>query len=367
MILDHIYDAAVDPDAYAALPARLAEAVGARSMSLHTYSARQELLAVEYSYFDKTMMDALVVDEMYKHDLWAQIGLAKAREGRVLSTDDHIRPADFKASVIYNEFFRRFGDDSVHCFGAVFRGQSNVFTMGLHRADRAGAFDAAEVARLQDLVPHIQRAMTVRERLAMAEGVGAAHRETLDQMSVALVRLDRDGRAAFLNAAAEELVRSGDGLSMHHRRLYAHDASAQAALDHAIRQAAKGAGRQAGGLSAPRRWRPGVLRIVVSPSGPERDGSVLVLIDDPDAPRPDLAAVMSQVFGLTAAEAILAEALTQGLTPEEFAQSRAISLNTVRTQVRALLAKTGRRRLTEVVMDLARVAAMATRSTRDAT
>ena len=47
------------------------------------------------------------------------------------------------------------------------------------------------------------------------------------------------------------------------------------------------------------------------------------------------------MFSLTPAESRLARALALGASSEHYAQEHNLSINTVRTQIRALLAKTG--------------------------
>ena len=79
----------------------------------------------------------------------------------------------------------------------------------------------------------------------------------------------------------------------------------------------------------------------------------LVLITDP-ANNPVLAGqALQQLFGLTAAEASVALALAAGRSAEEIAAERAVSLPTVRTQLRQMLAKTGALHLRDLVRLLA--------------
>jgi DNA-binding CsgD family transcriptional regulator len=56
----------------------------------------------------------------------------------------------------------------------------------------------------------------------------------------------------------------------------------------------------------------------------------------------------------TQAEAEVAASLLAGLTPARIAQDRRVSLNTVRTQIRALLEVSGTRRVAELIVLLAR-------------
>ncbi len=78
-------------------------------------------------------------------------------------------------------------------------------------------------------------------------------------------------------------------------------------------------------------------------------GSPCVLIVLTDPPAPDPAAVVAARLGLTRAEAEVALALADGLTPAEVADARRASPHTVRNQIKAALAKCGVRRQSDLV------------------
>ena len=86
---------------------------------------------------------------------------------------------------------------------------------------------------------------------------------------------------------------------------------------------------------------------------PGGDASILVLV------RAQLEApaigshLYQQAFGLTGTEARLADALARGQSPQDYADRFQVSIATVRTQIRALLAKTGATNLRSLVVLLA--------------
>ena len=79
-----------------------------------------------------------------------------------------------------------------------------------------------------------------------------------------------------------------------------------------------------------------------------RCAGVLVIspVTLPAAPPVEL---VQSLFDLTAAEARIARRLTTGETVEEIAIGAGVSISTVRSQVRALLEKTGCRRQSEAI------------------
>ena len=65
-------------------------------------------------------------------------------------------------------------------------------------------------------------------------------------------------------------------------------------------------------------------------------------------------AQLAVLFGLTAAEAALAEGLGHGCTLEQVARARGVKISTARSQLAAVLAKTGCRRQQDLLRLLLR-------------
>jgi DNA-binding CsgD family transcriptional regulator len=91
--------------------------------------------------------------------------------------------------------------------------------------------------------------------------------------------------------------------------------------------------------------------------GAER--TALLLIDDPEKKRPGLSRHVRALYGFTKAEAELALAMTQGLSPDQYAALRDIRITTVRTQIRSMLEKCGITRQIDLVAALVQIPALA--------
>ena len=171
--------------------------------------------------------------------------------------------------------------------------------------------------------------------------------------------LARDLRVLFLNRSLQEIVRASDGLAMRTGRLVLADTRAEAELRNEIVSlfSFDPAGESSPSNRPLRARRPslkahyelllGRLPHALSLLVPAEAAAVLFVSDPESAP-----AVEESVLRLLhdvslRAEAALAAALVRGATVEEFAASRNVSISTARTQVRALLEKTGTRRQTE--------------------
>jgi DNA-binding CsgD family transcriptional regulator len=83
--------------------------------------------------------------------------------------------------------------------------------------------------------------------------------------------------------------------------------------------------------------------------GPRRAGAMALVFIRPVAARPDGRLLAPAVFGLTEAEADLARALVEGVSLRSYAAQRRLSMNTIYTHLRHIKAKTGSRRMSELV------------------
>jgi DNA-binding CsgD family transcriptional regulator len=79
------------------------------------------------------------------------------------------------------------------------------------------------------------------------------------------------------------------------------------------------------------------------------DQTCLVVLTKPGAPDSLAWRQLATRFGLSGAEAEVLHALLDGNTPDAIAAARGVSLNTVRTQVRRLLEKTGANSLADLI------------------
>jgi DNA-binding CsgD family transcriptional regulator len=98
--------------------------------------------------------------------------------------------------------------------------------------------------------------------------------------------------------------------------------------------------------------------LLIAPAGPMTTlhglppvsaGAALILFNDPARRARHPTKRLQALFGLTKTEVVLAPALLDGKRLAEFAASRDVSVETVRTQFQSLLKKTGASRQTDLM------------------
>ena len=231
--------------------------------------------------------------------------------------------------------------------------------MGIVRRVGRDDFDEDDVALLARLTPHLTRALQIHTRFAALNGERDAAIDALDWLPTGVILLDREGRIVTMNRGAEEIIGLADGLAAGMGVLRAARASEAAVLSRMIGDAAatgSGEGFDPGGAMAVS--RPSMLRpfsALVAPLGGEvprvgaRRPVVAVFVADPESEDETPEALLARLYGLTPAEARLASALIQGNGLERTAERLGVSINTARTHVKSVFAKTGVNRQTELI------------------
>ncbi len=165
------------------------------------------------------------------------------------------------------------------------------------------------------------------------------------RMGAALVA--PDARAVWLNTAARETLGDEAGLALRDGRVVALGSDLRrrfaAALANACRppfvDGAVLLGPQRGGVVA-RPLRVLSVERIAGRARHDGEGLALLCIGSPRQRSPD-AAMLGQLFGLTAAEATLMAGIAGGERLHRCAERRGVSLATVRAQLRNVFVKTG--------------------------
>lgn len=357
-LIGRVYDAALDEALWAGLAPRIAAAFGSPSAALQLRDTRRgavELLTLTSNLHVPALADYQAY--YWQHDVWveraAQRGMA-----RVLASKDLIADAEFAETEFYRDWCRKVGQ--FYVVGAVFPvGDGQIAALGCHRPREAGSYDEADKSRVARFLPHLRRALQIRQRLAPPGIEYQAAQEAAARDGTAVLVAARDGRVIHADWQVEALLRAGDAIRVRGGRLCCPLRAAAdrlAALVRAAADTAAGSGESPGGaLAIPREGRP-PLTLLVAPFRGAANGSgmpvpaAILFIRDPERGAMAARQVLQSLFGLTPAEAALACALADGISIEEIAARGHTSLNTARTHLKSIFAKTGTGRQAQLVV-----------------
>ncbi len=281
-------------------------------------------------------------------------------------------------SEYYADFARKVGRH--HMIGGMI-GVRAPTPLALYRDREAEAFDGGDLRRLEILLPHLQRAVELQVRLGRQAEDGLNSRAAADAVSAGLVLVDAGLGVRFANAAATALLgrpKAPAVLAHAGPRLDGGTYLSPRCREDAARLRRLVGSVTAGGAGGSFRLRadefqgdpaPSVV-VMVAPAparlaleaGAGVEPLILIVLRDMarhPAPPPEM---LCDIFGLSPAEAEVAVALMGGVSAEQVAEHRAVALGTVRSQVRAILEKSGAANLRDLERSLAALGTMALRS-----
>lgn len=338
--LDGIYSAIGDDDAFAKLSNRTAEAVGTRSAIIVELNAGGTADFMQLCYWNDDFLK-YYTEHYAANDPWTQLAIDVGQFGRAAALDAYMSPEEFAHTAMRSDCFERFGDDTGRCLGVMPRLGRPGLMVAVHKAERDTAFGQAEAARLDAVYSHLQRAIQLHRMVERERAHGATLQDLADQSDLGLMRVDKDLRVIAISDSARRVLDQRDGLALHRGRI-----AASPGLETALRAAVSGVIEKAAevrnGLlcQRPSGMRP--YRIVVLPAGFGAEAGAILKIDDPeDLPAASAIAALQGAYGLSAMEAALAEGLLAEQSLEEIAAGRAVSRETIKTQLKSLFNKTG--------------------------
>jgi DNA-binding CsgD family transcriptional regulator len=349
-----IYDAAVTPGGWPSLPGIFAKLLPCDSAVLTLNQLGRTVEGATHNLPADAMRS--YAEHYHRVDPWFAAGRDRLPAFHASLSTDLVPERLFVQTEFYVDFARDLG--TVQAVGGfVPIGPSAICSVALHRDRRARPFSGTGVNRLQRLLPHLQRALLLGRRIGERSAIGFA---ALDALAVGALACDAAGRVLFANAAAEAACAAGAGIVLGARAagLGARHPSEARRLAGLIADAA--AGGPGGGLVI-RGDDEARLFVLVTPlpsAFSVEPGRALVTLR-PENASPTLGQpLLEQLFGMTPAEAALALALMTGRALAEIAAERAVSQNTLRSQLAQVLRKTGTANQRELVRVLSLVPAL---------
>ena len=299
-------------------------------------------------------------DQWLMENPWLQAGMARKAfvQGSVLRGTDLVPAPVLRQTRFYREHMLQYPVE--HMLTAVMSdgslpGLAPPMLLNLFRRPEQPDFDAADVARLELLYPHLLRAFDLHWlQRRRQEQVGLLH-QFLDALDFGMVMLDPAAQALYVNHAARALAETpvlARWLGQLPARVAAHDPLAR--LVHAAARG-RGGGLVLGdeqtrliALALPIEERHRIAPEGAADRTAPPGACMLLLAQQGHAPTgvPDF---VTRLFGLSAAEARVVPLLLRGQAPAEIATALGVKLSTVRTQLSAIFAKTGAMRQQDLI------------------
>ena len=347
------YDTALGGHDWTSVLKPLAASIDAKSAILRM---------VDYTRREVGFFDAVGIEPAYRQaysrhfinvDIYRDL-LETAPVGAVMRSHQFPGYEERNKTEFFNDYQKP--QDIEHICGSVLA-RNNDFTIyfGAHRGRRSRDFGRGESDFLQAVLPHLVRAVQMRQLLGEASRQQALVEAALHQLRFGVLLTDAQARPLFVNRMAEHHIAASNGaLSLSLCGLKTRHPEDAARLCRLVADAASTTAGKGLGTG-------GELRIACG------DGSFLQLcvvplsrecLDSGSAAPSARAAIfiacpgsihlpwrrVAICYGLTQMEAKLAVQLANGVSLEEVAEHLGISIHTARTHLKAVFAKTGARR-----------------------
>jgi DNA-binding CsgD family transcriptional regulator len=271
-------------------------------------------------------------------------------------TEMTLQIPDWARTPILNEFLRP--ADAPHFMPAwLHKSESKAVTLSFQGTRKRGPFEAKDIESFQRILPHVIRALEIRDRLQSAQIRADTLAESINGLRFGVMILDGAARLVECNGVAEELLRSGEGV----RRkadgtlCLSEPAAGQFARWTKLGEQPHGVD----GLLHARRSGALPLSVMVSPLPAQRSAWIthdprwLILIFDPERRIEASLELIAHDLAISSSEANVATLLAAGYRLPEVARRLGVSEHTVRSQLKSIFRKTGTRTQADLIRRIA--------------
>ena len=342
-----IYDTVDGSSSWASALEWLCEAFGAHGAMLALEEPGEQLIAHHQHGFDATWLDDCASNWATKSPYINRFYATPGNAGRFVTSESILPYEHWIRSEMFHESGRKAG---VHHSVAAFFDASDGLKVRLScvRDRIGGPFSSADVARLDQLIPHIAQALRLRD--AFPEPLRERLNELQRRQTPGLV-VDRSLNIIACNALAEERLEAEFALGDLSGRLSLTGANQEERLLRLVREVTEDARRQRHMLVSSETGPPLALVAAAVPcrtrnqSAPEdgRESGALALITivQRDRPRALSQELLRELFDFTHAETRLAQWIASGQSPDETAAMLDVRISTVRWHLKRIFSKTG--------------------------
>jgi DNA-binding CsgD family transcriptional regulator len=351
-LVSSLYDTVGAPDRWDTLLDRLTSLTRSDNASLQHYNKQldRQVLAIAHN-LDEEAMQAF--DEYYAGiNYWLEKGIPLGfyEPGHVVVSNEFVSDRELKETEFGSDF--AIPNDAAYSLGMTIAENRRYSTMfSLQRGLRKGGYDPEDRRLFELLVPHFQRVLELEDLVSEARQSQQALHVTLNRLPLGVLLVKASAWIVLANDTGRRLLSDRDGLASSGRYLTGATMRQTRVLQERIARAAEttgGWGTDPGGvLSLRRPSGSSPLTVLVTPLPREEFYAVdpeplaAVLVSDPERPDSDMTASFRQLYGLTTAEARLAEALVRGHDVPGAARELGIAYETARNHLKRVLSKTG--------------------------
>jgi DNA-binding CsgD family transcriptional regulator len=360
-IVPEIYEATIDPNHWDYVVAMIARLTGSASACLYYKNKEMELASTvaQHGFAEvqrlefSSHLDAL--DEIFlahasdnsEEPICSQFAPGK---GNAITEDSALYQDWMKPNGVFHIAGAQIVDTKTHQAGVV-----------VLRSEKAGVWGKGEIRILDELLPHMSRALRIHSEFTFLRLRQDALLKGLDRLVIGLILYDRNARPVYINPTAKAIIDTHPALQMQEGKLFLVNPEDEKNLRQTIIDTAE--------IDPDDSWKQSVaigichpdikvpLPLLVTPmhahlitSDLDYEGAkVAVFLSDPNLQQPISIESLVSVYGLTPSEAQVAISLANGHSIDQIANQSHHSAHTIRSQLKSVFRKTGVSRQSELI------------------
>ena len=229
------------------------------------------------------------------------------------------------------------------------------------RGEEAGAWSDGDIRVIDEIVPHLKRAMDIHAEFTRLRMKQDALIQGLDRLVIGLILYDQNAHAVYINPTAKAIIKSHPALALNEDGLYLYHAEDNRELRKTILKTATidtdDSWKQSVSIGITHPDIPAPLPLLVTPMHAHllttevayEGAQVAVFISDPNMLQPISVDNLVSVYKLTPSEAQVAISIANGHSIEIIAKQTSHSAHTIRSQLKSTFKKTGVTRQSELI------------------
>ncbi|MES0809935.1 hypothetical protein ABLO27_10665 [Roseibium sp. SCPC15] len=222
-------------------------------------------------------------------------------------------------------------------------------------------FDENDCALLDELIPHLNRAILLQRDVGTIDFERNIAADTLDNLAIGLIIVDRFAQIRFTNATGQDVLDAKDGLAAAGGKLRApgdQDGVLKQAINRAIHQAQTGSNVSGEAVSVPNREKSDPVSIFISPLFGQhlksgwvhlREPLAILIVRELDKTNVTRQEVLGCMYGLTRSQARLANLIASGFSLQQAAEEAGITEASARQYLKTVFDKMDVSRQSELV------------------
>jgi DNA-binding CsgD family transcriptional regulator len=360
-LIAEIYDTALNVASWPDVLAKLCAFIPGCASNLFSHDALYSVAEIHYSWGDDPDYVQLYFEKYLKMNPFFP-AIAFDDVGRVGVQSDIVPFEEFHQTRFYQEWARPQGYvDCLYC--VLEKSQTGCAMITVRRHTSHGLVDEEARRRMGLVIPHVRRAVQISRALEHSKAATGNLAELLDRMSAAIFLVGAGARVTYVNKAGGDLLKQNEVFAKRGDMLIVLDQAAGPALTLALDEIHQGRSfSNATGITVPIVGKSGqqyVAHVLPMRSGlRQRVGTdygaeAAVFVKKADVAWASPVETIAKLYKLTPSEIRVLLAVAEEDGASQMASSLGLSEETVKTHLRHIYSKTGKRRQADLVKLLA--------------